>query len=88
MLISDCLDSYDDSSAKIWGTKFGSIAIKILTPVSWRSLGGAGDSTDMTTLYLIYVYIYCIYIYIFIYFHMTVKYRAYTVMYTLVLMLL
>lgn len=33
MLISDCLDSYEDSSAKTWGTKFGSIAIKILTPV-------------------------------------------------------
>ena len=36
MLISECLDSYDDSSAKTWGTKFGSIAVEILTDVSWR----------------------------------------------------
>ena len=87
MLISDCLDSYDDSSAKIWGTKFGSIAIKILTPVSWRSLGGCWGlhGYDHT---ISNIYIYTVYIYIFIYFLMTVKYRAYTVMYTLVLMLL
>ena len=53
MLISDCLDSYDDSSAKTWGTKFGSIAVKILTDVSWRSLGGcAGDFTDMHTIFI------------------------------------
>ena len=85
MLISDCLDSYDDSSAKIWGTKFGSIAIKILTPVSWRSLGGCwglhGYDHTISNIYILYIYI-------FIYFLMTVKYRAYTVMYTLVLMLL
>lgn len=56
MLISDCLDSYDDSSAKTWGTKFGSIAIKILTPVSWRSLEGAGDFTDMHTIFDISIF--------------------------------
>lgn len=54
MLISDCLDSYDDSSAKTWGTKFGSIAVKILTDVSWRCFFGecAGDFMNMHTIYL------------------------------------
>lgn len=57
MLISDCLDSYDDSSAKTWGTKFGSIAVKILTDVSWRCFffffgGCAGDFMDMHTIYI------------------------------------
>ena len=73
MLISDCLDSYDDSSAKTWGTKFGSIAVKILTDVTWRCFFGecAGDFMDMHTIY-IYLYVW------YTFFRVTVMYCAYT----------